>query len=269
MGRPLGQHFLTRSETAAWVADAAHLLSTDTVLEIGPGKGILTRELLARAGKVIAVEKDPRLIAELTTTFRDELYTGKLVLVEEDIRDFDPATSDSLLVTRYSLVANIPYYITGRIIRQFLTSDHQPSTMVLLVQKEVAERVVARKTKPFDSSQGKESLLSMSIKAYGTPEYVRTVKAGAFSPPPKVDSAILAVRDISHRNFTEKSTETRFFELLHAGFANKRKQLAGNVGARVSPATFVTCGVLPGARAETLTLAEWLCLTRNDHTQGR
>lgn len=260
MGQPLGQHFLTRPETAAWVADAAHLTDADTVLEIGPGRGILTRELLKRAGKVVAIEKDPALVSELKATFSDELNAGNLVLIEMDVRDFDPTTHDSLLETRYSLVANIPYYITGRILRQFLTADRQPTAMVLLVQKEVAERVVVKKTKPYDSAQGKESLLSMSIKAYGTPEYVRTVKSGAFSPPPKVDSAILAIRDISRKNFVEEGAEGRFFELLHAGFANKRKQLAGNLGTLLPEGAMETCGIPHNARAETLAVEQWLCL---------
>ncbi len=269
-GAPLGQHFLTRPEIAGWVADAVALSSEDTVLEVGPGHGILTRELLKRAGKVVAVEKDPALAIELRTTFAADIETGKLVLLEEDIRSFDPSTHASLLGTRYSLVANIPYYITGLIIRMFLTTEHQPHSMALLVQKEVVERIVVKKSKPFDSTQGKESLLSLSVKAYGTPRYVKTVKAGSFSPPPKVDSAILAIENISRSAFADKAHEERFFTLLRAGFAQKRKLLASNLAPVIKGVKppqekglnpfYSACGIEKKARAEELTVAQWLCL---------
>ena len=230
------------------------------VLEIGPGKGILTGELLKRAGKVVAVEKDSVLLPELRERFADELANGRLVLVEEDIRDFNPSsyslnpTTYPLRDTAYALIANIPYYITGAIIRQFLTAEHPPQHMALLVQKEVAERIVAQ--------DGKESLLSLSVKAYGVPRYVKTVKAGSFSPPPLVDSAILAIDSISRTNFADTQTEARFFELLHAGFSSKRKMLAGNIGKAFAERHFAECGVDMKARAEDLTCEQWLCLSR-------
>lgn len=252
-GQRLGQHFLTRPEIAGWVADALPLTINDTVLEIGPGKGILTAELLKRAGKVIAVEKDALLIPELEERFFAEIASGKLILVEEDVRNFNPSFYP-LLTNHYSLVANIPYYITGALIRQFLTAEHQPKHMALLVQKEVAERVVA--------TNGKESLLSLSVKAYGTPRYVRTVKAGSFSPPPRVDSAILAVDEISRGRFVSHEHEQRFFELLHKGFASKRKMLAGNLGKNFAEAAFERCGIPKKSRAEDILLDSWLCLAR-------
>lgn len=255
-GARLGQHFLTRPEIAGWVAEAADLTQDDTVLEIGPGHGILTRELLSRAGKVIAVEKDPVLIAELQSTFTNEIAAQRLILAEQDIRDFDPLHSQ-LATTNYKLVANIPYYITGLIIRQFLETTLQPTSMVLLVQKEVAERIVAKKTKPLDSARGKESLLSMSVKAYGTPTYVRTVKAGSFSPPPKVDSAILKIAGISRKRYLNSTAEQRFFEVLHAGFANKRKTIGGNLCECISKERLAELGISPSTRAEALTTDEW------------
>lgn len=250
-GQRLGQHFLTRPEIAGWVADALPLSRGDVVLEIGPGKGILTAELLKRVGTVVAIEKDALLIPVLRERFADEIANNHLVLVEEDVRDFNPATC-SLLSKTYSLVANIPYYITGAIIRQFLTAEHQPQNMALLVQKEVAERVVAE--------NGKESLLSLSVKAYGTPRYVRTVRAGSFSPPPKVDSAILAIDEISRKHFTLGAEEASFFDLLHRGFASKRKMLAGNFGRPFADAHFEKCGISKNARAEDVSLERWLCL---------
>lgn len=251
MGQKLGQHFLTRPEIAGWVADAVPLSHDSVVLEVGPGRGILTAELLKRAGTVVAVEKDPMLAAHLRERFSGETAGGRLVLVEEDIRDFNPALYP-FLTHHYSLVANIPYYITGAIIRQFLTAEHQPHSMALLVQKEVAERIVA--------NDGKESLLSLSVKAYGTPRYIRTVKAGSFSPPPKVDSAILVIENISRARFAETDTEHRFFVLLHSGFKSKRKLLSGNLGKKFAGRTFPLCDINTQARAENVSVTQWLCL---------
>jgi len=245
-GARLGQHFLTRPEIAGWVADAAHLTHEDTVLEIGPGHGILTRELLTRAGKVIAVEKDPALVAELRMLFSDEIANGTLTLIEEDVRDFDPST----LTTPYTLAANIPYYITGRIIRQFLTARHQPTRIVLLMQKEVAERIVAR--------DQKESLLSLSVKAYGTPELVRTVKAGAFSPPPKVDSAILAIHEIQRNLFTSSAHERLFFTTIRAAFQNKRKTIGASLKNTTVLERILAQNISPSTRPESIQHQVWI-----------
>jgi 16S rRNA (adenine1518-N6/adenine1519-N6)-dimethyltransferase len=252
-GQRLGQHFLTRPEIAGWVADAVPLGKESVVLEVGPGKGILTAELLHRAGTVVAVEKDEMLVPVLRERFADEIASGRLILVEQDVRDFDPS-AHPMLTHGYSLVANIPYYITGAIIRQFLTTTHQPVAMALLVQKEVAERVVA--------GDGKDSLLSLSVKAYGTPRYVKTVRAGSFSPPPKVDSAILAIDEISRNHFVSEEHEEKFFEVLHAGFKSKRKMLAGNLGRDFATAHFDQCGIPKNARAEDVPTERWLCLAK-------
>ena len=249
----LGQHFLTRPEIAGWVADAARLNPNSTVLEIGPGRGILTRELLMRAGEVVALERDPALVTVLRDEFRAEIEQGTLLVLEDDVRNFTPETCEALS-GGYSLVANIPYYITGKILRMFLTAEHQPDSMVLLVQKEVAERVVAK--------EGKESLLSLSVAAYGTPEYVRTVKAGSFSPPPKVDSAILAIRDISRGNFQNTEAEQRFFNCIHAGFASKRKVLGKQLADLIPTERLEHCGIPKNTRAEDVPLECWLCLSR-------
>jgi len=250
-GARLGQHFLTRPEIARWVADAVELTHDDMVLEIGPGHGILTRELLALAGKVVAVEKDPALVAELKETFVEQIAEGKLVLLEEDVRDFDPATRKELQ-GGYKVAANIPYYITGYIIRKFLTTVHQPKSLAVLIQKEVAERVVAK--------NGKESLLSLSVKAYGTPSVTHVVKAGAFSPPPKVDSAILVVGDIQRTCFHSKVHEENFFELLHIAFQNKRKQLG--VTLRDYFLKHPDAILLKKARPEDMPLESWLEASR-------
>lgn len=248
-GARLGQHFLTRPESAAWVADAAHLSARDTVVEIGPGKGILTRELLQRAGKVFAIEKDGKLVQELQETFREAINDEKLVIIPQDIRDIEPG---SLVPGPYVLVANIPYYLTGYIIRAFLTAQHQPMSMTLLVQKEVAQRIVAK--------DGKQSLLSLSVQVYGEPAVVRTVKAGSFAPPPKVDSAILHVGSISRRAFTSARHEEQFFSLIRTAFAGKRKQVASTL--RSYAASMQEVGIDATHRPESIPQHQWLALAQ-------
>lgn len=217
-----------------------------TVLEIGPGTGMLTQQLLLKAERVVAVEADANLYKQLQEIFAGELRNGKLELHHQDIRNFDPSS----IVGEYSLVANIPYYITGEIIRMFLSAAHQPSSMTLLVQKEVAVRIARER---------KESLLSLSVKVYGTPKYEFTVPKGAFKPAPKVDSAVLTIRGISRANFHSAKAETRFFQYIRAGFAHKRKLLANNLAEQGLP----TNGVAPKARAEDLSLADWLVLSQH------
>lgn len=249
--KSLGQNFLMHQAIADRIADAATLSPDGIVLEIGPGTGMLTRALLARAGKVIAVEADGQLVTGLRVTFADELRSGRLELVPGDIRNFDFSTLPEV----YSVVANIPYYITGEIIRLLLSTAHKPSTITLLVQKEVAERIARDK---------KESLLSLSVKAYGTPKYLFTVPRGAFRPAPNVDSAVLTIADI-HSPFKNAAEEARFFDVLHAGFAHKRKRLAKNLEAVLSPEEvqggFGRAGLAPNARAEDVPLAGWLTLS--------
>lgn len=245
-GARLGQHFLTGAWAAAALAKAVAVRPNEAILEIGPGTGALTEELLKTGARVIAVEKDARLIERLRETFADEIAGGQFTLVHDDIRAITPQT---LRLSSYVVAANIPYYITGEIIRTFLTAHPQPRAMALLVQKEVAERIVAK--------DGKESLLSVSVKAYGRPRIVAKVARGNFSPPPSVDSAILSIDDIS-RMFFSHLDEERFFEVVRAGFASKRKLVARNIQAR-----FGTVPNVPlGTRAERLTLDQWIDIAR-------
>lgn len=247
--KSLGQNFLMHARIAERIALSAKLGPNAVVFEIGPGTGMLTRELLKLAKKVIAIEADAELFEKLQTDFADEISSGRLELVHGDIRTFDI----ELLPKGYVLVANIPYYLTGEIFRMFLGSENQPSAMTLLVQKEVAERVARSK---------KESILSLSVKAYGEPKYEFTVPRGAFRPAPKVDSAVLTIRDISRKNFATSAEEKRFFELLHAGFAHKRKLVRNNLVGIASGKALMAVGVPEGARAEDLSLATWLALCR-------
>ena len=250
--KSLGQNFLTNTGIVASIVDAASIIPLETVLEIGPGKGILTQELLKRGAKVIAVEKDDELIPFLEEKFKKEIDEKQLILIPDDILNLESAKNTAFNLKDYKLVANIPYYITGLIIRKFLTTKNQPKQMVLLVQKEVAERIIAE--------NGKQSLLSVSVKVYGTPKYIKTVKAGSFTPAPKVDSAILLIDNIS-KNFFNNITEERFFEVLHAGFAHKRKQLFGNLRAvfdeNILREKMKMAEIPENTRAEDLSLENW------------
>ncbi len=252
--KSLGQNFLTSQKIVCDVVMSSNITNKDTVLEIGPGKGVLTEELLKYAKKVFAIEKDERLIEVLQEKFINEIKNEKLILINEDILDYD---IEKNINSDYILVANIPYYITGALFKKFLSSNNQPKKMVLMLQKEVAKRIVA--------SDKKESLLSMSIKVYGTPKYIQKVKAQYFSPKPKVDSAILLVDKISKKYFKEFSEE-KFFIVVKTGFAHKRKLLARNLEELYPKEkikqVFDTCLIPEKSRAEDLCLQDWLCLLK-------
>jgi 16S rRNA (adenine1518-N6/adenine1519-N6)-dimethyltransferase len=292
--KSLGQNFLNSQSVVDKIVETANLNLEDVVLEVGPGKGILTQALLKKAGKVIAVEKDDALIYLLKEKFKEEIKNEKLVLVRGDILNlslrshlsrrstllhgkdakllFHSSRND--LFPRFKIVANIPYYITGEFLRKILSSDIQPSQMVLLVQKEVAERIARDK---------KESILSISIKAYGEPKYIQTVKAGSFNPIPKVDSAILSIENISKDFFinsealprcSDLDLEKRFFEVVRAGFAHKRKFLINNLekvgrptsifsGKEELKKAFIKAGINEKARAEDISLKQWKFLVEN------
>lgn len=221
--KSLGQHFLNSAHIPKKMCDAAHVGVGDVVLEIGPGTGILTREILDRGAKVIALEADTRAIQVLQETFTTEIECGQLQITHTDARTL---LLDTLGIRphEYTVVANIPYYLSGLLFRQLLDTEFQPHTLVFLIQKELAERIARDK---------KESLLSLSVKVFGDPTYICTVKRGHFTPPPKVDSAIIQVANISHERLTAAGVPTEFFFIvLHLGFGQKRKQLAGNLSAR-------------------------------------
>jgi len=255
--KSLGQNFLTSVAARQAIIRAANLTEArpPCVLEIGPGKGFLTEALLKTGAKVVAVEKDDRLFEFLQEKFSDAIKSGQLELIYGDILQL---TEDSLPCV-YNLVANIPYYLTGQVIEKFLTARNQPKIMILMLQKEVAERIVAK--------DGKESVLSISVKAYGKPKYIQTVKAGSFFPKPKVDSAILAIKNISRQNFLNldaerpSEAETIFFKIVKKGFAHKRKLLRSNLGC--SAETLEKGKIKATARAEELTLNQWLYLSKN------
>lgn len=251
--KSLGQNFLTSAQYLQLIADSAKIAPGEHVLEAGPGMGALTQALLARGARVVAVEKDARLIPLLKEKFSLEITSGALKLIEGDVLEI---SVEDLIEGTYKVVANIPYYITGAFLKKILSERLQPVSLVLLVQKEVAERIARAK---------KESILSLSVKAYGTAAYVKTVPAGAFSPAPSVASAILKISDVSRKNFAGAGQEKRFFEIVRAGFAQKRKLLRRNLEAVLggrAAAALEHAGIGADARAEDVALEQWLSLSR-------
>lgn len=253
--KSLGQNFLTSDVVPRWLTEAGSVTTTDTVLEIGPGTGALTKSLLATGATVIAVEADARAITILETTFAAEIAQGKLQLHHLDARTLAVA-SLGLRHGQFKVVANIPYYLSGFLLRTLLEGQVQPTTLVFLMQKEVVTRI---------ARDPKESILSLSVKAFGVPKYIKTVTRGHFNPPPKVDSAILQITNINRDNFTDAAEPAIYFNLLHLGFGQKRKQLLTNFSQLYDRETlttiFTTLGIALDARAETLPLSIWLNLT--------
>jgi len=256
MTTKLGQHFLSSHGALRTICAEGAFKEGDSILEIGPGKGVLTRALLESGAVVVAIEKDTTLVQLLKESFASYIAEGKLTLIEDDIRNINP---DVFCREPYTLIANIPYYITGEIIRTFLSCICKPKRMVLLIQKEVAERIIER--------GGKRSLLSLSVQVYGKPAYIKTVPRGSFNPPPRVDSAILTISDISN-NFFEGFSENFFFSVIHAGFGQKRKQLATNLAQKFNKekkdieALLVGCGLTASVRAEDVSLILWKDIVR-------
>jgi 16S rRNA (adenine1518-N6/adenine1519-N6)-dimethyltransferase len=262
--KSLGQHFLRSKTAIKQIVDAAHLSPDDTVLEIGPGEGALTDALLESGARVVAVETDARCIEKLEERFALAIDKKRLLLIEGDIRN--DAVQKMLFNKKYcgtlpyKLVANIPYYITGMLFRLFLETLRQPTRIVFLVQKEVAQLIVAK--------DHKEGILSLAVKAYGTPRYVATVKREAFTPPPKVDSAIIAIEDISRARL-EGLPDEDYFRVIKAGFGAKRKMLLGNLSKEFGTpretleTIFRDIGIDAHARGEDLAAPKWLLLAKS------
>jgi 16S rRNA (adenine1518-N6/adenine1519-N6)-dimethyltransferase len=272
--KSLGQNFLTSKAALNKIAQAGEVSPGDLVLEIGPGKGALTEVLLESGAHIIAVEKDARMIPILTDQFADAIDDGRLTVIHDDI--LDPVLLATLIKTHeitdgaFKLVANIPYYITGLIFRQFLEHGPRPTRLILLVQKEVAEQIVARPISAKKGAQGKESILSIAVKAFGTPRIVAKVPRGAFVPPPNVDSAILAIEHISDARFQEAGiTSETFFTIVRGGFHAKRKTLLNNLTeisilSKQEVETVITSlNINPRTRPEDLTVNDWFVLAKN------
>ncbi len=253
-----GQSFLVDESVLDAILDAAEVSPEDTILEVGPGLGILTAALAQRAGRVVAVEIEPRLAAHLRKSLA---IFSHVQIVEGDILTLPgtlPEVSEPPGGFPYKVVANIPYAITSALLRHFLESPSPPTRLVLMVQKEVAQRIVA--------APGHLSLLALSVQFYGDPRLVAMVPARAFYPVPQVDSAILRVDVLPQPRLAVEPQ--RFFRVAAAGFSQKRKQLknslAGGLGlsSQETVAILQAVGIDAHRRAETLNLEEWGRLTQ-------
>lgn len=250
--KELGQNWLRDRTMLAAIADEAALTPDDTVLEIGPGLGTLTSEILRHAGNVIAVEFDRDLAAKLPGQF-----PGKnLTVVNEDILSFDL----DRLPSGYKVVANVPYYITSKIIEKLMTATNKPSLVVILVQKEVAERIAAR--------PGDMSILAVSAQMFAETRLGVVIPREYFMPPPKVDSQVI-VLETRQAPLVASEDEKAFFRVVKAGFASKRKKLRSSISAGLAiskPAAeelLRHAAIDPELRAEDLSLDDWKRLAKD------
>jgi len=260
--KTLGQNFIISKRIVDFIINAGEIKAREInagekkeesiVLEIGPGKGTLTEELLKKDLKLIAIEKDDRLIPILREKFKKEISEKKLELIHGDVMDF-LKKEDFLKTEKYKVIANIPYYITGMIIRGFLEKENPPTDMVLMVQKEVAERIIAR--------DKKESILSISTKIYCDVELVTNVARGNFFPIPNVDSAVIKLKNIKNP-FRDKNDREKFFKILKASFSQKRKKMHSNLKNVINEdflnKIFQELKIDQNKRAEDISSVDWL-----------
>ena len=251
--KALGQHFLHDRNIVRRIAAAAELTSDDLVVEIGPGLGSLTRELAVHAGQVVALELDRRLGDYLAHSG----LPANVRVVHGDALKADMA--DLTGGRRYIVVANLPYSVAAAVIEHVLDSAHRPARLVVMVQREVAERIAAQPPAM--------SVLAVAVQFYGRPKVLFRIGPGAFVPPPKVDSAVLRI-DVAPAPPLDEPLRTRFFQLVRAGFAQRRKRLDNALASAFDrpkaevDAWLQTAGIAPERRAETLAVDEWVALTR-------
>ncbi len=249
--KSLGQHWLKDRSVLSHIADCADLKGRDTVLEIGPGLGTLTSELLRRSNKVVAVEFDSELARKLPAQF-----PGKnLKVVNSDILSFDLST----MPEDYAVVANVPYYITSKIVQLLMTANNKPRISVLLVQKEVAQRLAAK--------PGDMSILAISAQLFADVTLGDIVPAEFFTPPPKVDSQVVIMRT-RQSSYLKDVDESNFFKLVKAGFSEKRKKLRSSLSGGLNITKEEAENFLHKAeinkdvRAEALSIDDWVRITR-------
>ena len=259
-----GQHFLTDTRLLESIADAAQVTRDDTILEIGPGLGHLTRVLAQRAARVVAVEVDAGLTEKLRADFA---LATNVAILHGDVLDAQPLEwiaqgvgadlMSAPTTLPYKIVANLPYYITSAILRHVLETQHKPRVIVVLVQREVAQRIVAQPPEM--------SLLAVSVQFFAQPRVIRTIAAGAFYPRPQVDSAVVRL-DVFESAPYAVADSARFFAIVRAGFGERRKQLRNALahGLGLAAPSVVNAlthaGIDPTRRAETLMLEEWTSL---------
>lgn len=247
--KSLGQHWLHDEASLNAMLNAGEISSKDVVLEVGPGLGTLTKKLCQQANKVIAVELDDILATNLPA----KMNAQNLEVINKSILEFDLTQ----LPKNYKVIANIPYYLTSNLIRRLLESKNIPSQIVLLVQKEVAQRIVAE--------PGKHSILSISVQFYADAKLKEEVPARLFTPPPKVDSQIIKITPRSEPLFPEID-EVEFFKIVRAGFSEKRKKLRSSLSGGLQLEKIEVdkwlndAGISPDARAQELSLTNWYSL---------
>jgi len=252
----LGQNFLIDKGVIEKIVGAAELSPNDIVLEIGPGIGNLTQELAKKAKKVIAVEKDPKMI-EILNNLLECLNVRNVKIVKTDILKIDPKPYTQ---KPYKIVASLPFYLTSPVIRQFLENKTPPTEMVLVVQKEVAQRICAKPPKM--------SILAVSVRFYAKPEIISYISKKSFWPVPKVDGTILRIVPLIHADRKPINADL-FFKVARAGFSHPRKQLINNLSKKLKLEKekvedwLLENNIQPTQRAETLTLLDWLNLTRS------
>jgi 16S rRNA (adenine1518-N6/adenine1519-N6)-dimethyltransferase len=255
--RPLksfGQNFLVDRSILQKIVEAAEIDAADEILEVGAGTGVLTRELAKHARRVVAVELERDMIRLLEKTTVD---LQNVELIERDLLFLDPG--EVFGQTPYKLVANLPYYITAPTFRHFLENENAPRMLVVMVQLEVAQRIVAE--------PGDLSMLGVSVQFYGRPRIVARVSARAFYPPPKVDSAILRI-DVHSQIPLSSEERSHFFRIVQAGFSERRKQLHNSLTHGLHHkneevrAWLAAAAIEASRRAETLSIEEWLRLAR-------
>ena len=260
--KSLGQNFLIDEKVLNEIIKASDLDKSDTVLEIGPGLGTLTNELVKKCKKVVAVEKDKKMAElikeekELKATFANVAFNSfSFEIINDDILkiNLNELVEKYSENKKYKLISNIPYYITSPVIKLFLENSIQPELIVLLVQKEVAERICAK--------PGKLSVLALSVQIYGDPEIINYVDKSSFYPKPKVDSAILRIKNIK-KNYSEEYYK-KLFKIIKIGFSSKRKKLLNNLSAGLQISKKESESILHqskinlNARAQELSLEEW------------
>jgi len=250
----LGQNFLTDDKTIKRMLGATNLNRKDVVLEIGPGPGILTKNLLKIAERVVAVEKDPKMVEVLKNILKG---FENVKIIKGDILKTQPEDFN-LKPKKYKIIANLPFYITSPIIRKFLEADTPPKEMVLIVQKEVAQRICAKPKKM--------NLLAVSVQFYAKPKIISYVRKESFWPKPAVDAAILKISPLKQK--LSPILNKRFFELVRAGFSQPRKQLANNLSRELKLSKeqvklwLFKNHINPHQRAESLDMKNWLGLVK-------
>jgi 16S rRNA (adenine1518-N6/adenine1519-N6)-dimethyltransferase len=262
MPTKLGQNFLKDPLVLNKLIQVADLSSTDFVIEVGPGEGVLTEQLIKHAKKVIAIEIDQVLASKLDSRLparqADKRENNNIKIINADILKINlPELIENYfycqMTTPYKVIANIPYYITSPIIRLFLETKYPPTEMFLMVQKEVAERICAK--------VGKLNILALSVQYYSDAKLLFTVSKNAFSPIPKVDSAV--IRITRNRMPAEREVTKKFFKIVKAGFSAKRKTIANNLSNSLKlekssvEEKLKQIGILPNQRAQELSLDDW------------